>query len=593
MSARVWRRQPAITADVRDFGRELGVSALFASLLSARGLTTEADARRYLHPALEDLHDPGALPDIEAAAERLAEAIRLREPILVHGDYDADGVCATALLTRVLRALKADARYFVPHRQTDGYDLQTPAVERAAAEGVRLLITADCGILAFEAAERARQLDLDLIITDHHQPDPGGRLPQAVAVVNPHRLDAEYPFPELCGTAIAYKVATALVQRLGLPLDQFRVRFLDLVALATVTDCMPLVDENRVFLRYGLETLRHTRKLGLKALMDISRVGGPRLKARSLGFSLGPRLNAIGRLGKAEQAAELLLTRDREQARELAQLLEAANRERQTEQEKIYVEALRQAEAHREDRVLVLASPGWHPGIIGIVASKLVEELSRPTLMIAVDERAEQGRGSARSIHGFHLMEALGECQRRAGESPLFLRVGGHEGAAGFDIRPDRIDPLRAALQEYAAENLPEDLLQPFIPVDALLEPAAVNLALAEEIARLEPFGAGNPEPVFVSQNVEVVTQKRLAARSQGAPDHLKLQVRVGPDQLVDALFWRAWERAEECPPGSRVDLCYQLEVNEYRGQRSAQLNVQDLRPAGESGPTVGGDRAI
>lgn len=578
MTAKEWRLQPPITADVREFARSLGVTPLFASLLYARGLTTEEHARLYLEPKIEHLHDPAGLPDIGPAVERLSAAIEQQEPILVHGDYDADGVCAAALLTRVLRVLKADARCFVPHRQEHGYDLRRPTVEQAAADGVRLIITVDCGILAFEAADRAAELGVDLIVTDHHEPDPSGKLPQAVAVVNPHRPESDYPFAELCGTAVAFKVATALVQHLDLPLDSFQTRYLDLVALATVTDCVPLVGENRVFVRHGLAAMRRTKKEGLKALMRISKAEGSRLSARSLGFALGPRLNAVGRMGAAEHAAELLLTRDPQQARELADMLESANRERQGEQERLLEDALRQAQQFVEDRVLVLASPRWHPGVIGIVAAKLVESLGRPTMLIAIDEDAGVGRGSARGVHGYHLTEALEA--GNAGDDPPLIRFGGHEGAAGFDIRPDRIDAFRAALQAHAEEHLSDELLEPFIPVDAILEPAALDLRLAREVASLEPFGTGNHEPIFVSEGVEVAEQRRLNARATGAPDHLKLRVRVGQNELADALFWREWRRADECPPDSRVDLCYSLEINDYGGRQRLQLNLKDLRPA-------------
>ncbi|HEU4752561.1 MAG TPA: DHHA1 domain-containing protein, partial [Armatimonadota bacterium] len=414
---------------------------------------------------------------------------------------------------------------------------------------------------------------VDLIITDHHEPHPDGELPPAVAVVNPHRDDSDYPFPELCGTGVAYKLSAALVEHLGVQSRRFQTAYLDLVALATCADCMPLVDENRVFVKYGLETLRKTNKAGLQALMRVTELQPTSVTARSLGFVLGPRINAIGRLDASIHALKLMLTQDTAEADELAQKLEQANRERQQEQEKILSDALRQAERFLDDRVLVLASTNWHPGIIGIVASKLTEALCRPAVMVSLDEETGRGRGSCRSVDGFHIFEALNHCRE------LFVRCGGHQAAAGFDIRQENLEALRAALQEYAESELDEELLQPTVHVEAEVPLPAVNLSLARELALLEPYGHGNPEPVLMTPGLSILEQKRLNNRASDALDHLKLRlehptIRRG----VDALFWRAWPRAEECPPRGRIDACYTLELNLYNGMQYLQLNLRDLR---------------
>lgn len=573
MASKRWIPPAPCPEGCPELAAALGVSRHLAALLLARGAGSEADGRRYLAPSLEHLHDPFLLPDARPAVERLARAISGGEKILVHGDYDVDGVCGVALLTRVLKVLKANVEPFVPHRREHGYDLRPDTVRRAAAEGVRLIVTVDCGIVAFDSAEVARSLGVDLIVTDHHEPAANGELPHAVAVVNPKRADSAYPFPELCGTGVAFKLACALVQHLGVPSVAFRTAFLDLVALATCADCMPLVDENRVLVRFGLESLRATNKAGLKELMRISEVDPAAVNARSLGFALGPRINAIGRLDAARHALQLLLTGDGAEARDLAELLDRTNRERQLEQEKILQDALRQAQHFLDDRILVLAAPGWHPGVIGIVASKIAESLCRPTVMIAIDEDLTSARGSCRSVEGFHIFDALSACRHH------LQRCGGHRAAAGFDIAAESIDALRAALQDYAAIELDEDLLTPSVRVDLEVPPEAVDMRLARELSLLEPFGHGNEEPVFVSRGLHVHEQRRMANRFVESADHMKLRLRCPTlPRGIDALFWRSWPRAEECLAQSRIDVCYTVEINTYNGNRSVQLNLRDLR---------------
>lgn len=554
----------------------LRISPFVAQLLWTRGIRAESSGQRFLDPQVDHLHDPLLLPDADVAAERLARAVRSGEKILVHGDYDVDGVCAAALMTRVLRVLKASVETFVPHRQVHGYDLQVETVKRFAAEGVNVMVTVDCGIVAFKAAEAARELGIDLIITDHHEPHPDGDLPEALAVVNPKRPDSDYPFQELCGTAVAYKLCCALIQQLEVPGSAFRTAFLDLVALATCADCMPLIDENRVFVKQGLETLRKTNKAGLKSLMRVAGLTPQNVNARSLGFALGPRINAIGRLDASEHAVKLLLTGDAAEADALAERLDQANRERQVEQERILSEAMRQAERYLDDRILVLASEKWHPGIIGIVASKITESLCRPTIMVAMDGESGRARGSCRSVEGFDIFDALNACREH------LERCGGHQAAAGFDMQSANLGPFREALQEYAECELEEELLQPSVRIDCELPVDVLDVRLAKELALLEPFGHGNHEPVFATRGLRVLEQRRLQGKNGSGVDHLKLRVQHPMiRQGVDALFWRAWPRAEECPADACVDACYTLEVNHFNGHQTVQLNLKDLRPAG------------
>jgi single-stranded-DNA-specific exonuclease len=579
-TARVWR-WPTNRRDERDeLSRALGVTPTLAGLLIARGCADADAAARFLNPELDHLHDPLLLPDAGAAADRIAQAIQTGEKILVHGDYDVDGVTGAALMTRVLEVLGAQVECFVPHRQIDGYDLQVATVQRAHADGVRLIVTIDCGILAFQSASAARELGVDLVVTDHHEPDPE-RLPDACAVVNPKRRDSTYPFPYLAGVGVAYKVATAVVRRMGQPEASFRKNFLDLVALGTVADCMPLVGENRVLVKFGLATLATTRKHGLQALLRSA--GVKELNARALGFSLGPRINAVGRLDAAAHALNLLLAKDATRAAELAERLERCNRERQAEQSRIMDEAMAQAREQvgtgdPPSPILVLASATWHPGVIGIVAGKLAEALGRPTVMIALDGTV--GRGSARSVHGFHIFEALSACREH------LTRVGGHEAAAGFDIEPAQVPALREALTAAAAAMSPPDGAAaggglghlPPVVLDELLEPQEITLQLARELALLEPCGHGNPEPRFGSRGLALAEARRLTPRVPGTADHLKLALRTGNGSLLGAVFWREGHRAALLGADAAVDLCYALEIDTYWGDPTVRLNVKELR---------------
>ncbi len=572
MTIRRWSCQTVPEAAAADLAAALGVPTRLAALLLARGCADQKAAERFLNPSLEDLHDPASLPDVGTACRRIAQAIERGEKMLVHGDYDADGVCATALLARTLRILKGDVEVFVPHRERDGYDLRTESVARAREAAVGLIITVDCGVVAHEAVEEARRLGIDLIVTDHHL--PGAELPQALAVISPKRADSSYPVADLCGTALAYKLATCLVEHLGIRSAAFRSAFLDLVALATVADCMPLVDENRVLVHFGLQRLRATRNPGLRALMDVAGVRPDAIGTRTLGFALGPRINAAGRIDASEHSLRLLITDDPAEARSTAEQLERFNRERQQAQERIYEEAIRQAQNYGRDRILVLASARWHPGIIGIVASRIVETLSRPAVLVAINETTGRARGSARSIAGYHIFEALSAC----GE--VFDRCGGHQGAAGFDMDPARVEEVRERLRAHAEETLPEDLLEPMLQLDCELPAGEVTMDLARWLNRLEPFGNGNPKPLFMSRRLRVNHQFRLSSKAKAGADHLKLVLDGDQPRPLTAIAWRSWPRAEQCPVGAPIDVAYELDVHRYQGVETLQLTLQDFRSA-------------
>jgi len=567
MSSAIWLAPELDEALVHNLASGVGVSEVVARILVNRGVTTAAQARAFLSPSLDDLHDPALLPDIEPAVERTARALEAGEKILVHGDYDVDGVTSTALLIRVLSKLGANVVHRIPHRVREGYDIKPYTADEAKAEGVSLIITADCGVTACETIERAQSMGIDIVVTDHHT--PGEHLPQAVAVVDPMRRDSAYPFPYLAGVGVALKFAQALVRRVGHDGRKFIERYLDFAALGTITDVMPLIDENRVLARFGLEAMAKSKKVGLQAMLARAGLSRRRLTAYHVGFILGPRINAVGRLDDAAAALELLLTSDREKADELAEVLERRNEERQAEQARILeeVRTLLQEKDLEACRAIVLSRPGWNSGIVGIAASRVVEEYGRPAVLLSVDEETGVAHGSARSIEAFNMIEALGECR------DVLDRAGGHALAAGLSLKAEKLQEFETKLNEVASEVIkPEDLV-PKIAIDGEVAPEEVSWQLLREIRQLEPFGMGNPEPLFVSSGVQVVDARRVG----GDGSHLKLRVGSvkGP---LDCIAFGMGDLEPSVQLGRKIDLCYNIRANSYNGYDSLQLAVRDLR---------------
>ncbi|HZO90610.1 MAG TPA: single-stranded-DNA-specific exonuclease RecJ [Chthonomonadaceae bacterium] len=553
---------------------ELGVHPIMARLLVQRGLTTPEAADAFLNPSLDRLHDPFLLPDAEAACERLKRALNNKERILVHGDYDGDGVTSAALWTRVLRSLGGCVDVFVPHRKRDGYDMRVPIIEQARQEGVRLIVTTDCGIQRVDEVEHARQYGIDVIISDHHTPNAGGALPQAVAVVNPHRKDSRYPFPDLAGVGVAFKLCEALTRYLGYKPDSFRRKFLDLAAIGTVTDMMPLIDENRVIAKFGLEALQSTNKPGLRALIEVSGYTGRTLDSSSISFGLGPRLNAASRVDETQIALDLLLTKDEAEARLLARRLNECNIQRKEEQERILNEALEQVaqQDRMEARCLVVAGTGWSAGIVGIVASKIVDRFHRPCILIALDEATGAGRGSARSIHAFNIFDAIDACR------DLLLEYGGHAHAAGLAIEGAQVEDFAAQMNRLAGALLSKEDCQPSIEVAMDLDPSEISADLLHQIETLAPFGGGNHPPYFVSRGVPVLETIRMGPEKQ----HLRLTLKVdglNGRHIVQAPWWNRGELAEALEPGMTLDLCYRPAFNDWNGRRYIQFIVEDIQP--------------
>jgi single-stranded-DNA-specific exonuclease len=556
-------------APVRELVAALTLPATVCSVLAARGITSVEDAKRFLRPRLEHLHDPALLAHGPLAAERIVAAIRAGETIFVHGDYDVDGICATALLTRWLRELGGSVVPFVPHRLRDGYDFSAAGLAAARDAGASLIVTADCGTVAHDTVRAARAEGIDVVITDHHT--VAAELPEATAVVNPRRPDCPYPEKELCGTGIAYKLC-ALVGRLMGAGEAGLAAYLDLVALATVADLVPLAGENRVLVAFGLRRFAQSRVVGLKALLAVASVPPEEVTAGKLGFVIAPRINAAGRIGDSMDALRLLLTEDANEARRLAEQLDATNRSRQEEDSRTLDEALHLLSDRYDpetDYGVVLWSEGWHPGVIGIVASRVVECVHRPVVLVAVEQG--RGRGSARSVPGFHLYEALHACAHHLG------RFGGHRQAAGMDIEEARLPAFREDFNATARERLSAESLRPVLRPDLELPPGEADLDLAHWLSYLGPHGIGNPGPIFLARDVALEGAKVVGEK------HLKVALVAGRARLEAIGFGMAERHAPEALRGARWDVLYRLERNEWRGTARAQARLVDVRRAAGS----------
>jgi single-stranded-DNA-specific exonuclease len=548
---------------------QVAVPAAVCRLLAARGYHALDDARRFLRPTLEQVEAPEALADLGKSAERLVAAIRKGETILVHGDYDVDGICSTALMTRALRALGGTVVPFIPDRMRDGYDLGPAGVDAAISAGAAIVLTCDCGTTAHPAAEALVRAGIDLIISDHHL--PGGPLPPSFAVINPRREDCGSRDKDLAAVGVAYKLALA-VTRLAGGDESLVHRQLDLVALATIADVAPLRGENRVFARLGLKQLEQGTNTGLRALVRAARLDGKGLSAGRVGFTLAPRLNALGRLRQALRGVDLLLADDDATANSIARECEELNATRQEMDRRILDEAMRRVGEMDLDATwgIVLDSRDWHPGVIGIVASRVVEQTGRPAFMIAVsDEDGGVGKGSGRSVGAFDLHAALMACD------DLLIKHGGHRAAAGLTIAAERIPAFAQRFNDLARAQLTAADLVPQLRTDLELPLDEADELFERSLRHLEPFGVGNPGPVFVSRHVRVVGSVRRVGT-----DGLKFALATSRGTL-DALAWGMASRSGALSAGTEIDIAYKLDVNEYQGRRTLQAVLQDFRSCG------------
>lgn len=560
---------------VKELAASLGISPIVADLLISRGYDSRQSATDFLNPTLNQLHDPSLMLGMGEAVERLLYAIDRQEPILIYGDYDVDGTTGTAVLLRALRMLGATCGYHVPHRFTEGYGIQQAALEKAASEGYKLVVSVDCGITAHEPLHWAKANGLDIIVTDHHLPDADEGAPPALAVLNPNQRGCSYPDKNLAGVGVAFKLVHALFR--ARDREKIVPGFLKMVAIGTVADVARLVGENRAIVALGLCDLPKAVNYGLRALIDIAGCGdGAEVNAYDLGFRIGPRINAAGRMDAAKAVVELFNASDKEEARRLAEHLDRRNRERMEAQREIFNRAVEEFETgeHRafQTHAAVIAGDDWHRGVIGLAASKIAERLHRPCVVISLD--GDIGHGSARSIEAYHLFDGLTTCR------DLLEKFGGHSHAAGLSIKRDRIDEFRRRLNDHAASCLTEEDLTPFVAIDAEVGAKDLGFKLSQDLRALEPFGAGNPRPLFVTRGFRVMSEPQIIKEQ-----HLKLRVAGEDNRPLEAMWWRGVEEAEAVPQKDQpVDLAYEFEVNRWQGDLRLQLNVRDMRVRTGSG---------
>jgi single-stranded-DNA-specific exonuclease len=568
MKSLIWHHLPCDDAHASLLAAALNLHPTVARLLCLRGLSDVDEAARFLNPSLDHLHDPYKLTGMSAAVTRIEEAIGRRERIAIHGDYDVDGITSTVILRRALELLGGEITHFIPERLRDGYGMQPAAIERLHAQGVRLIVSVDCGIRSAEAARRARDLGVDLIVTDHHEPD--GELPIALAVINPKRHDCNYPDKYLAGVGVALKLVQALCARAGK--ERWLPGFVKVAAIGTLADVVPLVGENRVIARLGLASLsKGPHTIGLRSLLDCCGLIGKTIDSYQVAFMVAPRVNAAGRMSTPDIATRLLLATDEtmgDEARELARQLNDENLKRQQEEAELVTQARRVIDtdpgvgAHN---VLIVGGDGWHRGVIGIVASKLVDTYHKPSIVLSIE--GDVAHGSCRSIPDFDMLGALERC------SDLFIRFGGHKQAAGLTMEAVRVGEFRQRVNAWADEVLEPDQLRPKLRIDAPLHLKAITHDLVRGLDAMGPFGMGNPRPVFHAAPVEIVDGPRSLKER-----HLKMTF-AQDGRRFHAIAWRAAERADFLEKHRNgVDLAFSLERNEFQGETYLELSVADFR---------------
>ncbi|HLA38722.1 MAG TPA: single-stranded-DNA-specific exonuclease RecJ [Candidatus Glassbacteria bacterium] len=545
----------------------IGLHPLVCQILANRVFRSVEEVDKFLEPSLQDLYDPFLMLGMEKAVERIVQALHSREKIVIYGDYDVDGITSISLMVRYLRQLGGDVGYYIPHRMVEGYGLSEAGLDSVRRMGASLVVTVDCGISAAEAIDYARGIGLEMIVTDHHEPGEG-RLPDAVALLNPKLPGDDYPEKELAGIGVAFKLCQGLSDKLGVSQHQLN-EHLDLVAIGSIADIVPLLGENRIFAKLGLGKMQTSEKPGIRALIDLAGLKGKPLSSSDIVFSMAPRINAVGRMGDAERGVMLFLTDDMQEAHRLADILEQENRSRR----EVDIQTLNEAREAILDQVdleerwtIVLHSAQWHPGVLGIVASRIVEEYYRPTVLISFDETGE-GRGSARSVANFHLHNALKHCAEH-------LEVfGGHKYAAGLQVRREKLDDFIEAFDRVARQMMKESDLVPEISVDLEIDLADASDGLLESINRFRPYGPGNPKPVLVASELSVVGYPKIVGTN-----HLKMRVRKDSHQLEVIGFGMADKLKEINTAREKISIAFVLEENVWNNQRQLQANLKDIK---------------
>ena len=554
-----WTIQPQNPQLQKSFSDALNIHPIIAQLLINRQIISVPQAKMFLSADMASLHNPFLLTDMDRAVARIKLAQIQSEKILIYGDYDVDGVTSSALLRRLLNHLGIQAVNYIPHRMEEGYGLNQEVAEFARSQGIHLLITVDCGINAFAPIEAINSVGIDVIVIDHHEPE-GTRLPPALAVIDPKRADCLYPFKNLSAVGLVAKLMQAIMGEI--PLED-----LDLVALGTVADVVPLSGENRIFVKNGLPFLERTNKPGLKALLEVAKIAGKKMKPYYIGFILGPRLNAAGRMDSATVSLDLLLSENPADAYALACSLEAHNLTRQKMQSEVVEEALKMIEADeslRSQDIIVVHKQGWHKGVLGIVASRIVDKYYRPTVVISVEDG--MGTGSARSVDGFHLHEALSSC------AGMLENYGGHKRAAGLRLKYDNIEAFRQAINDYAKESMPQEKFIPTLTIDGEIPLNVIDLDLVEIISSMEPHGEGNPAPVFCSKGLTVKSPPSLMGK-----DTIKFWVSDGV-KSISAVGFGMGSFKDMVKLGSKVDLAYTLSIDDWNKAPAVQLMLKDIK---------------
>ena len=543
---------------------EFQLPEIVARAMINRGVDTFGEVRLYLEEDLAFLHDAYLMKGIDKAVDRIQKAILSKEKLCVYGDYDVDGITSTAVVLRTLRKLGADAVYYIPNRIEEGYGLSKSSMEKIKALGISLIVTVDCGIRSNEAVDYAKGLGMEIIITDHHECE--GELPDAYCIINPNQEDCGYPHTNLAGVGVAFKLASALLESKGQ--GSFARELLDIVSIGTIADVVPLLDENRIIVKNGLKKIKNTKNEGIKALLQVCGLNDKEINAYSIAFMLAPRINAAGRIADATECVELLLTDNAERALEIAQKLDSDNRERQGIENEILSLAsamIEQTVDFDKDRVLALSNKKWHVGVIGIVASRLVDKYNLPAFIMSED--GDYSKGSARSIRGFNLFEAMSR------HSELFEKYGGHEMAAGFTIRTDRIDELRKSMTEEVFRIMGKDRILPEIVVDYRLSPEDITIDTVRKLKLMEPFGAGNPSPVFVYRGLSVLSSKSVGSELK----HLQLMVHDGMNE-IKCIAFNMGSMQKVLSIGRKIDIICSVENNVWNNYESVQLNIKDIK---------------
>lgn len=558
-----WQIYEVDEEKVNNISNKYNLNRLLATILANRNIIKEEDIRLFLNPTRSDFHNPFEITDMEIAVERIIKAINNNEKVTIYGDYDVDGITSITVLKSFLKDRGLETTQYIPNRLDEGYGLNNNAIDKINNSGCELMITVDCGISAIEEINYANSLGIETIVTDHHE--PGEELPKALAVIDNKRKDSKYPFRELAGVGVVFKLIQAVSIKLGLKEEEY-LKYLDIVCVGTISDIVPLVDENRVITKLGMMLIKQTRNIGLKSIINAS--GYSKIDSTSISFGIAPRINACGRMGKAEDALNLFLSKNYNEVSQLTKKLNDYNRLRQETEKQIYESAVKEIEEKRldENRTIVVGGHNWHHGVIGIVSSKITEKYFKPSILLSFEEDG-YGTGSGRSIPGFDLYEALTKCLNE------IERFGGHSMAIGITIKKEKFNDFKNAFEKIAEEKHVEDII-PIINIDAKIDFNSINKEMVESLKQLEPFGEGNKMPIFAFKDLRIDS---IRALSEGK--HLKLTLKEG-NNIINAIGFNMGNLVDDYRIGDKIDVVGVLEINTFNGVESLQINMRDMMRA-------------